>query len=87
MKPRVGAKITVIDKGSHGPSAYRWGTGDVLEAYVMKVGAHAFSWRATDTISGAAWHRDEDIEWTHGHGAEARGALLAARALRGMPGN
>lgn len=84
MKARVGERITIIDTGSHGARDYRWGTRLPVEAHVVKVGEQAFAWRAVGAVEGAAWYSDEGVTWMRGHGAEVRGALLAARALAGQ---
>jgi len=77
--PCIGAGITVAVK--------KWGEEHpkLLRAYVEQVqelqsGAVAISWRCGARF-GDVWSRDEGIEWAHGHGPQARAALLAQRAL------
>jgi hypothetical protein len=39
------------------------------------------SWKSGSLV-GEVWETTENIDWIHGHGPQARAALLAIRALR-----
>lgn len=87
MIPCVGAGITVPDpkKGV----GWRHQTCRLRRAYVVSadrelnwspVKGVGIVWRS-GSVQGKVWENDEGVEWIHGHGPQARAALLVARGL------
>lgn len=58
----------------------------LLRAAVTEISAHdekrgsLITWQSGKRL-GQVWTCNEGTEWVHGHGPQARGALLAQRAL------
>lgn len=83
MIPCVGAGITVAV-----PKLRKWSSREVWlrRAYVISQGewrdGRGFKlWWRSGSVTGEVWEEDEGVEWIHGHGPQARAALLVARGL------
>lgn len=81
MIPCVGAGITVAVKDRN------WRGTMLRRAYVVRTTKKYFDGRGwgicweSGNRSGEVFENDEGVEWIHGHGPQARAALLVARGL------
>lgn len=83
MIPCVGAGITVVLPKKHFDSerarkirrAYVTETGDGPRGHGSRI-----QWKS-GSLTGETWEEYEGVEWIHGHGPQARAALLVARGL------
>jgi hypothetical protein len=82
VTPVVGAGITVAVK------LRQFDKPVLRRAYVTSTGGVRWSEGRGDSIqwrsgsrTGEVFENDEGIEWIHGHGPQARAALLVARGL------